>query len=76
MAQDARDATAAVASGTASTWDRLSNWYADNKVAAWTIAGVTVVAVGGTVYYLSRPPPALEGEKKGKNKRKAKKKDE
>ena len=77
MAQDARDATAAVAaSGTASTWDRLSNWYADNKVAAWTIAGVTVVAVGGTVYYLARPPQAQDAEKKGRNKRKAKKKDE
>lgn len=81
MASTARDATAAAAESTAaastSTLDRLSSWYSDNKVAAWTIAGVTVVVAGGTIYYLSRPPQAQEAEKKGKkDKRKAKKKDE
>jgi import receptor subunit TOM70 len=80
MASTARGATAAAAesaAANASTWERLSNWYSDNKVAAWTIAGVTVVVAGGTIYYLSRPPQAQEGEKKGKkDKRKAKKKDE
>ncbi|OQN95894.1 Mitochondrial import receptor subunit tom70 [Cryoendolithus antarcticus] len=40
----------------ASTWDRLTAWYGDNKVVAWTIAGVTVVAVGGSIYYLSSGP--------------------
>lgn len=62
---------------TSSVWDRLSGWYADNKVVAWTIAGVTVVATGGTIYYLSRPPQAqTEADKKAKkDRRKAKKKD-
>ncbi|KAK6406444.1 TOM (translocase of outer membrane) complex component, partial [Oleoguttula sp. CCFEE 5521] len=40
----------------ASTWDRLTAWYGENKVVAWTIAGVTVVAVGGSLYYLSASP--------------------
>ncbi|EME83009.1 uncharacterized protein MYCFIDRAFT_203480 [Pseudocercospora fijiensis CIRAD86] len=52
-----------------SFWDRVSNWYSDNKVAAWSIAGVTVVVVGGTVYYLSQPPAQ---PKPKKDKRKAK----
>ena len=78
----ARDATAAAAEtasqATASTWERLSSWYGENKVVAWTIAGVTVVAAGGTIYYLSsRPSQAqLEAEKKSKkDRRKGKKKE-
>ncbi|OQN98614.1 Mitochondrial import receptor subunit tom70 [Cryoendolithus antarcticus] len=45
----------------ASTWDRLTAWYGDNKVVAWTIAGVTVVAVGGSIYYLSSGPAQKDG---------------
>ena len=77
----ARDATAAAAESVAATsssaFDRLSNWYSENKVVAWTIAGVTVVAAGGTIYYLSRPLTAQQADKKGKkDKRKAKKKED
>lgn len=78
----ARDATAAAADSashaTASTLDRLSSWYGENKVVAWTIAGVTVVAAGGTIYYLSSRPShgQLDAEKKAKkDRRKGKKKD-
>jgi len=75
--------SAQVADASAGTWERISSWYSDNKVAAWTIAGVTVVAVGGSIYYLSRPPPstAAAGEadkkssKKSSSKKKAAKKD-
>ncbi|KXT05261.1 hypothetical protein AC578_8383 [Pseudocercospora eumusae] len=59
-----------VSAAGSSFWDRVSNWYSDNKVAAWSIAGVTVVVVGGTVYYLSQPPAQ---PKPKKDKRKAKK---
>lgn len=80
MAAAARSTTAAVSGSSSSTWDRIAGWYGENKVVAWTIAGVTVVAVGGTVYYLSssRPEQALgDSDKKGKkDRRKAKKKDE
>ncbi|WPH01784.1 TPR-like protein [Acrodontium crateriforme] len=76
-----RDATAAVeevsthaVNASSSFWDRVTAWTSENKVAAWTIAGVTVVAVGGTVYYLSSPPKAIDSEKKSKKeKRKSKK---
>ena len=37
------DVSASVAGASSSTWDRISSWASDNKVAAWTIAGVTVV---------------------------------
>lgn len=79
MAAAARDTTAAVASSSSTAWERITSWYGENKVVAWTIAGVTVVAVGGTVYYLSSRPDsaAQEAERKGKKeRRKAKKKDE
>lgn len=65
-----------VADASAGTWERISSWYSDNKVAAWTIAGVTVVAVGGSIYYLSRPPPsagAADAEKKPSKKSSKKK---
>ncbi|KAK3707875.1 TOM (translocase of outer membrane) complex component [Vermiconidia calcicola] len=80
MASSGRSATAAVdaaSSASASTWARITNWCSDNKVAAWSIAGVTVVAAGGTVYYLSRPPQqAQEADKKAKkDRRKGKKKE-
>lgn len=74
------DVTASVAGASTSTWDRISGWASDNKVAAWTIAGVTVVVAGGSVYYLTRPTEAQESsssEKKPakKSKKKAAKKD-
>jgi hypothetical protein len=80
-----QDVTASVAGASTSTWDRISGWASDNKVAAWTIAGVTVVVAGGSVYYLTRPAEAQESsdsassssEKKSakKSKKKAAKKD-
>lgn len=54
--------------------DRASAWYADNKIAAWTIAGVTVVATGGTVYYLSQPAGPSEETRKARKERKRAKK--
>lgn len=54
--------------------DRASAWYADNKIAAWTIAGVTVIATGGTIYYLSQPPAPSEASRKAKKDRKKAKK--
>lgn len=63
---------ASTAAASSSFWDRATAWYQDNKVVAWTIAGVTVVAAGGTIYYLSSPPTASDADKKPK-KRKAKK---
>ncbi|KAF2215863.1 hypothetical protein CERZMDRAFT_56528 [Cercospora zeae-maydis SCOH1-5] len=62
----------AVHTASSSFLDRVGAWYQDNKIAAWTIAGVTVVAVGGTVYYLSLPPPQ---QKPKKDRRKGKKAD-
>ena len=56
-----------------SLWDRASVWYTDNKVAAWTIAGVTVVVAGGSIYYLSQPPKVSKQDKKAKDRRKTKK---
>lgn len=63
-----------MASASSSLLDRVRTWYGENKVAAWTIAGVTVVVVGGTVYYLSQPPKQSDpGKKTKKDRRKAKK---
>ncbi|CZT21149.1 probable TOM-70 mitochondrial precursor protein import receptor tom70 [Ramularia collo-cygni] len=59
---------------TPSFMDRASAWYADNKIAAWTIAGVTVIVTGGTVYYLSQPPAPSEASRKAKKERKKAKK--
>ncbi|CAK3944967.1 Mitochondrial import receptor subunit tom70 [Lecanosticta acicola] len=64
---------ASTAAASSSFLDRVTAWYQDNKVVAWTIAGVTVVAAGGSIYYLSSSPTgASEADKKPK-KRKAKK---
>ena len=79
-----QDVSASVAGASTSTWDRISGWASDNKVAAWTIAGVTVVVAGGSVYYLTRPTESQESsdsasssDKKSakKSKKKAAKKD-
>ena len=71
------DVTSSVAGASSSTLDRLSAWYADNKVAAWTIAGVTVVAVGGSIYYLNARPQdsaaAVKKEKKASQEKKREK---
>nr|POF01010.1 mitochondrial import receptor subunit tom70 [Quercus suber] len=71
------DLSSSVSQATSSFWDRASTWYADNKVAAWTIAGVTVIVAGGSIYYLSQPPKvsADAGKKPKKAKRKGKKED-
>ncbi|EGP91014.1 unnamed protein product [Zymoseptoria tritici ST99CH_1A5] len=72
--QVAEEVAHSVSNASSSFVDRLSNWYSDNKVAAWTVAGVTVVVVGGTVYYLSQPSAPSEPSKKSKkDKRKVKK---
>lgn len=66
----------ATTEATSSFLDRASSWYADNKVFAWTVAGVTVVVAGGSIYYLSQPPKGSDtGRKPKKDKRKPKKKD-
>ena len=72
----ARSTTAAVdqsaqhaVQATTSTWERLTQWYGENKVAAWTIAGVTVVVAGGSIYYLSQPPQLSDQDKKAKKDR-------
>ncbi|EMC92467.1 hypothetical protein BAUCODRAFT_77733 [Baudoinia panamericana UAMH 10762] len=68
--------TAQSVSNASSTFiDRASRWYADNKVLAWTVAGVTVVAVGGSIYYLSKPPRVSDLDKKSKKERRKGKKD-
>lgn len=68
--------TASSASAATSSFvDRLTGWYGENKVTAWTIAGVTVVVAGGTVYYLSQPAKAQQPEKKAKKDRRKAKKD-
>ncbi|KAK5131674.1 hypothetical protein LTR08_000728 [Meristemomyces frigidus] len=64
------DMTATVAATGASFWERAAAWYGENRVAAWTIAGVTVVVVaGGSVYYLRPPPKVSELDKKAKKER-------
>lgn len=65
-------AAQSAAQSSSSFLDRVTSWYQDNKVAAWTIAGVTVVVAGGTIYYLSSSPKPSDSDKKPK-KRKAKK---
>jgi import receptor subunit TOM70 len=70
------DVTSTVVGASTSTLDRLSAWYSDNKVAAWTIAGVTVVVAGGSIYYLSQPKNSTSAAAKPKNsKKKAAQKD-
>jgi len=44
-------ASSNITQSTAGTWDRLSQWVSDNKAVAYTIAGVTLVATGGAVYF-------------------------
>ncbi|KAK4556655.1 TOM (translocase of outer membrane) complex component [Recurvomyces mirabilis] len=79
VSQSAQEAAHTTSLATSSFLDRASAWYRDNKIAAWTIAGVTVVVAGGTVYYLStspRPPKVSEQDKQSKKeRRKAAKKD-
>ncbi|KAH9822849.1 Mitochondrial import receptor subunit tom70 [Teratosphaeria destructans] len=74
-AQAAHDVSHSAAAATHSFWDRVTDWYRDNKVAAWVIGGVTVVALGGTVYYLSAPPAKVSDldKRAKKERRKAKK---
>ena len=54
--------------------NRVTSWYSEHRVLAWTVAGVTIVVAGGTVYYLSRPQSASESEKKTKKDRRKTKK--
>lgn len=69
QAQDKVEQTAhAVEAAGSSLLDRVGAWYQDNKVAAWTLAGVTVVTIGGTVYYLSQPPAPQPKSKKDRRK--------
>lgn len=57
-----------------SLWDRVSNWVADNKAVAYTIAGtVVVVTAGGVVYYLSNNEKQLEAQKQRKSKKERRK---
>lgn len=69
QAQDKVEQTAHVVEAAGSSLlDRVGAWYQDNKVAAWTLAGVTVVTIGGTVYYLSQPPAPQPKSKKDRRK--------
>lgn len=65
----AAEAAHTVSHAGSSFFDRVGSWYQENKVAAWTIAGVTVVAVGGSVYYLSQPPAQPKPKKENKKKK-------
>lgn len=76
VAQRAQDAAHSTSVASSSFLDSAARWYNDNKVAAWTIAGVTVVVAGGTVYYLSsssRGAPKVSDEDKKAKRRKGKK---
>src|ERR1700712_174646 len=67
-------------SSSSSLWDRLSTWASENKAVVYTIAGLTIVTVGGVLYYVkdSNPskeatgPPSKKNQSK-KARRKAKK---
>jgi len=62
-----------------SLWDRVSNWAAEHKAIAYTIAGtVVVITSAGAIYYFSspgrrRPAPPAEKRKSKKERRKEKK---
>lgn len=78
----ARNATAAAgeaanaASAAGSSFlDRVTAWYSENKVVAWTVAGATVVVAGGTIFYLSRPSQPRDSDRKSKKDRRKAKKD-
>lgn len=78
VSQSASESAASTSAATSSFLDRAASWYRDNKVTAWVIGGVTVVAVGGTIYYLNSsseqaPKVPDEGRKAKKERRKAKK---
>ncbi|KAK3069275.1 TOM (translocase of outer membrane) complex component [Teratosphaeriaceae sp. CCFEE 6253] len=77
VSQSAQDSVHSASIASSSFLDSASRWYSDNKIAAWTIAGVTVVAVGGTVYYLSasQPPKVSDEDRKAKKERRKVKKD-
>lgn len=66
---------ASTASAASSSFiDRVTSWYHDNKIAAWTIAGVTVVVASGTIYYLSQPAVLSPSAEKSKPKKRKTKK--
>ncbi|KAL2006908.1 hypothetical protein VTN00DRAFT_9576 [Thermoascus crustaceus] len=78
------DTSSLSSSSSASVWDRISKWVAENKALVYTIAGVAVVVTSaGVVYYLTdsgRPaqgmPAPAEKKKSKKERRKEKKRAE
>lgn len=37
----------------ASLWDRFTTWASDNKAVVYTVAGISLVATGAGIYYIS-----------------------
>jgi len=68
------DLTNSASSATSSFLDRATAWYSENEVAAWTIAGITVVVAGGSIYYLTQPSQPSEAARKAKKDRRKGKK--
>lgn len=67
-----KTASSASTSGT-SALDRLSQWYSENKLVAWTIVGAAVVGTGAAVYYTSSPRESGPDSKPRKSKRERRK---
>ena len=73
---DAASRAAQSASNTSSSaLDRLSHWYSENKVLAWTIVGVAVAGTGAAIYASSssRPEQADSKDRKSKKERRKEK---
>ncbi|KAF1982704.1 mitochondrial precursor proteins import receptor [Aulographum hederae CBS 113979] len=67
------DTSAMSSSGSASFWDKVSNWVSEHKAVVYTIAGVTVVTTVGAVYYLNSNQPTTPSSSSTSAKKKAKK---
>ena len=62
-----------VSDSSSSALDRLSQWYSNNKVLAWTIAGVAVAGTGAAIYYSSVTHESGQDNKQRKSKRERRK---
>lgn len=68
------DTSSLPSSSSASVWDRISKWAAENKALVYTIAGVAVVVTSaGVVYYLTDSGRATQGTPAPAEKKKSKK---
>lgn len=57
-----------------SVWDRISTWVSENKAVVYTIAGVTVVVAGATVYYYTSDNSKPKGDAQPKLSKKERRK--